>query len=57
MNVELLINTTGDISDAPDMYHPEYGWLRVDNKTTEAGLEYFQDQLEKANPPKLVGHA
>ena len=47
MNVEELINNAGHIGSAPDMYHPEYGWIRVDGVLTEAGKDYFKDQLEK----------
>ncbi len=45
--IEQLINSAGDIGDSPDMFHPDYGWLRIDGKLTEAGKEYFQDQLEQ----------
>lgn len=30
-----------------DMFHPDYGWIRVDNVTTEQGLKFFKDQRER----------
>lgn len=45
--IEELINNAEHIGSAPDMYHPEYGWIRIDGKLTESGKQYFQDQLEK----------
>lgn len=55
--IEELINTANNIGDTPDMYHPEYGWIRKDGKTTEKGLEYFEDQREKyKHPPVRVGN-
>lgn len=57
MDIDTLINTANDIGDSPDMFHPDYGWIRKDGKTTEAGLDYFKDQLDKLNPHLKVGHA
>lgn len=56
MDIETLINTSNDIGSEPDMFHPDYGWIRKDGKTTEEGLNYFGDQLEKLNPNVKVGH-
>lgn len=47
MNVELLISTSNDIGNYPDMFHPNYGWIRVDGVTTKEGLRYFKDQMDK----------
>lgn len=47
MNVEDLINNAGDIGQEPDMFHPEYGWIRKDGVLTEEGKDFFQDQLEQ----------
>lgn len=47
MNIEDLINKAGDIGSEPDMFHPEYGWIRKDGELTERGKDYFKDQLEK----------
>lgn len=35
------------MEEACDMYHPDYGWLRVDDVTTKQGLKYFKDQRER----------
>lgn len=29
-----------------DLYHPDYGWILVDGKTTEAGKRWYKDQKE-----------
>lgn len=58
MNIDTLINTANDIGSEPDMFHPDYGWIRIDGKLTPEGKEYFEDQLEQFNKtPKLVGRA
>lgn len=56
MDIEILIDTANNIGDAPDMFHPEYGWIRKDGQTTEAGLDYFEDQRNKLNPHLKVGN-
>lgn len=56
MSVEVLIDTANNIGNEPDMFHPDYGWIRKDGKTTEAGLEYFRDQLEKVSPYTRSGN-
>lgn len=55
MKIDDLINNSNNIGDAPDMFHPDYGWIRVDGKLTESGKDFFEDQLEKVDPPKVVG--
>lgn len=47
MNVEDLINNAEHIGSEPDMFHPDYGWIRIDGVLTQAGKDYFKDQLEK----------
>lgn len=46
-DIENMINNTGHIGSEPDMYHPDYGWIRVDGQLTNAGKDFFKDQLEK----------
>lgn len=56
MDIETLIDTANDIGNEPDMFHPDYGWIRKDGKTTQEGLDYFEDQLDKLNPRLRVSH-
>lgn len=57
MNTEELINTANNIGNEPDMFHPDYGWIRKDGETTESGLKYFEDQKEKYQRPySLIGN-
>lgn len=60
MKVDDLINNAEHIGSSPDMYHPEYGWIRVDGILTEAGKKYFEDksnQVEEKFEGKPRGHA
>lgn len=44
--VELLIQNANNFGKAADMYHPDYGWIIKDHKTTEAGIKFFKDHKE-----------
>lgn len=35
------------MEEACDMFHPDYGWIRINNVTTEQGLKFFKDQRER----------
>lgn len=56
MRIDDLINNSNDIGKEPDMFHPDYGWIRIDGNLTDAGKDYFEDQLEKIQPPKITGN-
>ena len=56
MNIEELINTANNIGDFPDMFHPDYGWIRKDGKTTPEGLDYFEDQRDKHQSNIKIGN-
>lgn len=44
MKIEDLINNAEHIGDGPDMFHPEYGWIRVNGQLTEQGKKFFEDK-------------
>lgn len=46
---DVLSNLAGDIGNSPDMFHPDYGWIRVNGILTEAGKRYFKDQRDKTD--------
>ena len=43
---EAAIMSAGNFGESPDMFHPEFGWIVKDGKTTEAGINFFKEQLE-----------
>lgn len=57
MNIDDLINNSNDIGSEPDMFHPNYGWIRIDGQLTEKGVEYFEDEFEKYFPYQRQGTA
>lgn len=46
LDLEVSLNNANHIGSTPDMYHPDYGWVRVDGKLTEAGVLFFKNQKE-----------
>lgn len=56
MNIDDLINNSNNIGDAPDMFHPDYGWIRIDGVLTEKGKEFFEDQMEPFETYATVGN-
>jgi hypothetical protein len=54
--VEAAILNANNFGKAVDMFHPDYGWILKDGEPTEAGLDFFQEQLEPFQS-SLKGHS
>ena len=50
--------SANNFGPSPDMHHPDYGWIIKDGKTTEAGIQFFKEQLEPFEVnSKIVGRS
>lgn len=47
---ELCVQNANNFGPSPDMWHPQYGWITKDGKTTQEGLDFFEDQNDKLTP-------
>lgn len=52
--IEAAIMNAGNFGSPLDMWHPDYGWILVDHKLTEAGHRFVEDNQEQFNSPKRI---